>query len=157
MVGKAAILMQMWYPDTMPKPPRLPDGGILAPDGSYIPFAASCPPETAPDQTTRSCVSSPGAVNVNYGCGGALAPLGTPGCEPVPARAAARLAVEAVTATGIRPRWSGCDCEKTFSNDDTGAEDGKRACGSGRPTNSGACLVFGVLILAALIGGGRHG
>lgn len=149
--------MQMWYPDAMPNPPRLPDGGILAPDGSYIPFAASCPPDTAPDQATLRCVSSPGAVNVNYGCGGALAPLGTPGCEPVPARAAARLAVEAVAATGIRPRWPGCDCDQTLMNDERGREDGVVACGSRPPQSSGACLVFAVLILAALVGGGRNG
>ena len=146
--------MQMWYPDTMPNPPRLPDGGILAPDGSYIPFAASCPPDTTPDQATLRCVSSPGAVNVNYGCGGALAPLGTPGCEPVPARAAARLAVEAVAATGIRPRWPGCDCgnEKTEAKGEVRANQQTAS-----PKNSGACLVFGVLILAALVGGGRNG
>ncbi|MBK7927076.1 MAG: hypothetical protein IPJ98_06115 [Bryobacterales bacterium] len=137
----------------MPNPPRLPDGGILAPDGSYIPFAASCPPETAPDLATRSCVSSPGAMNVNYGCGGALAPLGTPGCEPVPARAAARLAVEAVAATGIRPRWAGCDCANDI--EDTGGLQANPQPAS--PSASGACLVFAVLILAALIGGGRNG
>lgn len=71
-----------WYPDPMPTPTRLANGAILGANSEVIPFAASCPPDTEPDPKTMTCRPSPGARNVNYECGGALAPLGSPGCIP---------------------------------------------------------------------------
>jgi len=141
--------MQPWYPTTMPSPRRLPDGGIVA-DGTYIPFGASCAPGSSPDAATRTCVPSPGALNVNYECGGILAPLGTPGCAAIPARAAAQLASDAVAATGITPRWPLCACnEKTNTR---GPAVGKQS--SAAPDSSLiVCFAFAAAILAAVLGG----
>lgn len=70
---------------------RLENGDLVVPNGYpcqiykgcppqaiVIPFAASCPPDTEPFM--GQCIPSPGTPNVNYGCGGLLAPLGIEGC-----------------------------------------------------------------------------
>ncbi len=72
---------QGWYPSSWLPTKRMPDGSLLLPDGTMLPFGAACPPETAPDLASNTCIASPGARNVNFECGGLLAPLGSPGCE----------------------------------------------------------------------------
>lgn len=147
--------MSVYYPSVMPKPVRLPDGSVLAQDGTLIPFAASCPPDTAPDPATLSCIPWPGARNVNYECGGALVPLSAPGCEAAPGGGLRREAMyerDQVTAAGIRPAWSGCQCDETSSLSlaQTAAA---VAPGRGRSTfdERVACFVLALAVGAAVL------
>lgn len=140
------------YPTVMPTPVRLSDGSVLAQDGTLIPFAASCPPDTSPDPAARTCVPFPGARNVNYECGGALVPLSSSGCAIAHTRAASMFEVEALTASAIRPAWSGCNCEGNNHGGGAAAGNGSTPS-SGRSHFDGnvACFVLALAIGAAVL------
>lgn len=145
--------MSVFYPSVMPSPVRLADGSVLAQDGSLIPFAASCRPDTAPDPATLSCVPWPGARNVNYECGGALVPLAAPGCGAAPGgpvRTQAMYEREQVTADGIRPAWAGCHCEESSSSTGTTAQ-AEPGRGRSRFDERVACFVLALAVGAAVL------
>lgn len=139
------------YPTILPTPQRLSDGSVLAQDGTLLPFAASCPPDTAPDPRTLTCTPFPGARNVNYECGGALVPLTAPGCAAGP-RAASMFEREQLTAAAIRPAWSGCNCSDETTNAGSCAGSAGRA-GAAPPSRDGmvACFVLALAIGAVVL------
>lgn len=102
--------MNLWMPNVLPTPRRLPNGDAFAADGTLVPFAASCPPGTGPNEATRTCLPEPGAINVNYGCGGAFAPLGTPGCERIQTRAQAKKIPSPSNCYSFSAPWQQCAC-----------------------------------------------
>lgn len=139
-----------WYPDPMPTPSRLQSGGVLAPDGTVIPFAASCPPDMAPDPATLTCVAAPGTRNVNYECGGLLAPLGVAGCIPESLESPTPAAPIVSRSRAIG--WDACGGREQAKDqlvlDEAGLGQGGRFFG---------CLLFAIAVTAAAraLTGGR--
>lgn len=108
--------MGPFYPAVMPSPVRNADGSITLPDGSVLPFAASCPPDTEPTPG-GVCVPSPGVRNINWECGGVLVPAGAGGCQAAqsyavqPDPVAVPLVEFSATPAPSRGSWATCLCD----------------------------------------------
>jgi hypothetical protein len=143
--------MSGFYPSVMPRPVRLADGSVLAQDGTLIPFAASCPPDTAPDPATRTCTPWPGARNVNYECGGALVPLDAPGCGSA-RRMLPLYDLERRELEAVRPAWPGCNCSAPGAAV-SAAAGSRQESGNGQATfdEKVACFVIALAIGAVIL------
>lgn len=141
-------MSEVFYPTTMPAPPRVADGSVLTQQGLLLPFAASCPPDTTPDGATRTCVPYPGARNINYECGGVLVPPGAPGCDVAMPRRASAFEIEAVTFGGVTPTWPACLCSP--NNHEDGGAAAQPGQGSAINFDSKfACFLIALAVIAA--------
>jgi hypothetical protein len=99
-----------WYPTSLVPHVRLSNGDIMrSSDSAVLRFGASCPPNTAPTLPgfPPQCLSSPGQLNVNYECGGFLAPLNVaPGCETLGAGSLSFIQQEAGPVVMLLPLLS---------------------------------------------------
>jgi hypothetical protein len=143
------------YPETMPSPPRLANGDVITPSGAVLPFGASCPPETAPDAASLTCLPFAGARNINYECGGVLVPPAAAGCDQQVLAFAYMDEYVAPPAALVdaRPPWEHCD-DSTLARAAAGCSC-KGGGGSRSQFNGTAALV--VFGLAAVLGLMRRG
>lgn len=158
----------LYYPDSVAAVDRLPNGDVRLANGSILPKEASCPPDYTWDLASGTCVPYPGAENVNFQCGGVLAPWGSNGCRqddggllpapiaPAPAVVAQSLFTE---ETDRYMLWSACHPVSQTLDEWAASLPSSCASAAGSPASSGGggllslgafgCLIVGLAVFGA--------